>query len=228
VIPHIVVAAAVVLGSPHYVTDGQGFGAAHPSRIFNGGVPSGLVTQVHWTGWGKATARGRGLNPLYLPQGGYFDRRGRILLRAQKIGTCPDGTGPAYTQLWFRIPQWPGGPHGPWMKWSGSKTLCDHSQFSVASPPGYCGFVGRHDYAPGTVFDVMAYRMSCGRARRAAKVMRSSGCGSAGCTRAVAGLHCRLERQRRGVQAVAITTTHPAQRLACTRRAANFTGWLVR
>jgi hypothetical protein len=228
VIPHIVVAAAVVLGSPHYVPNGEGFGTEHPSRIFNGGVPSGLVTQIHWTGWGRPTAHGRGLNPIYRPQGGYFAHRARILLRATKVGTCPDGTGPAYTQLWFRDPQWPGGPHGPWMKWSGSRTLCDHSKFSVATPPGYCGFVGRHDYTPGTVFDVMAYRLGCKRARRAADAMRSAGCGPAGCRRVVAGLHCRLERLRRGERAVAIDTTHPAQRLACTRGPANFTGWLVR
>jgi hypothetical protein len=39
---------------------GQGFGQVKPSRIFNGGDPSGLVTGVVWSSWGgsRATATG--------------------------------------------------------------------------------------------------------------------------------------------------------------------------
>jgi hypothetical protein len=39
---------------------GQGFGQVKPSRIFNGGDPSGLVTGVVWSSWGGAQATGTG------------------------------------------------------------------------------------------------------------------------------------------------------------------------
>jgi hypothetical protein len=39
---------------------GEGFGQVKPSRIFNGGDPTGLVTGITWSSWGgaKATATG--------------------------------------------------------------------------------------------------------------------------------------------------------------------------
>ena len=43
------------------------------------------MDHIHWTGWGRPVAQGRGLNPIFAPQGGYFPREARILLRAQKI-----------------------------------------------------------------------------------------------------------------------------------------------
>jgi hypothetical protein len=39
---------------------GQGYGQVKPSRIFNGGDPSGLVTGVVWSSWGGAQATGTG------------------------------------------------------------------------------------------------------------------------------------------------------------------------
>src|SRR4051812_6549998 len=117
-------AATVLLGSPAYAMNGTGFGTEHPGVIFNGGVPSGRVSGIVWTGWGGPVAHGRGRNPIYRPQGGYFAAEARIRLRAEGIGTCPDGPGPAYTQLRIRVPNWPGGPLGPWVPWGGSKTIC--------------------------------------------------------------------------------------------------------
>ena len=40
--------------------NGAGFGAVKPSRIFNGGDPTGLVTKITWQSWGGATATGTG------------------------------------------------------------------------------------------------------------------------------------------------------------------------
>ena len=49
------------LGQPAGVfANGAGFGAVKPSRIFNGGDPTGLVTHIVWSSWGgpRATAAG--------------------------------------------------------------------------------------------------------------------------------------------------------------------------
>jgi hypothetical protein len=217
-------AATVLLGASAFAPAGDGFGTAHPHRIFNGGDPSGMVSAIHWTGWGGAVAHGRGLNPIFEPQGGYFPRRARILLRAQGLGTC--GAGPAYTRLYVRLPQWPGGPLGPWWRWGAAKTICRAGEIDASSPAGYCGRVGSRDYTPGTVFSIVAYRVSCGTARHAASVLRRAGCGAGGCRRDVGALRCRLERVRRAERTP--LGRHPAQRLACTHGAANVTGWLAR
>jgi hypothetical protein len=219
-------AATVLLGSPAYVPSGSGFGTAHPSAIFNGGVPSGMVSGITWTGWGGAVASGRGLNPIYRPQGGYFGRRARIALRAEQIGTCPDGTGPAYTQLRIRLPNWPGGPLGPWVKWGGSKSICSFDELETRRPAGICASVGSRTYTPGALFSITAYRVSCRTARRAAATLRHVRC-RRGCTRSVRGLHCRLERLHAGEYSANIDRRYPAQRVACTRHGGNFTGWLA-
>jgi hypothetical protein len=39
---------------------GVGFGQVRPSRIFNGGDPTGLVTHITWTSWGGPRATGTG------------------------------------------------------------------------------------------------------------------------------------------------------------------------
>jgi hypothetical protein len=213
-----------VLGSSAFAPQGDGFGTAHPRRIFNGGDPSGTVTSIHWTGWARAVAHGRGLNPIFKPQGGYFAQRARIRLRAQRLGRC--GAGPAYTRLYVRLPQWPGGPLGPWWRWAAAKTLCTAGEIDASSPPGYCGRVGSRDDTPGTVFSLVAYRLSCRTARRAAGVLRRAGCGAGGCRRHVGSLRCRLERVRSGEGTS--FGRHPAQRVACTRGSANVTGWLAR
>jgi hypothetical protein len=39
---------------------GQGFGQAQPAKIFNGGDPTGLVTNITWQSWGGRKAIGSG------------------------------------------------------------------------------------------------------------------------------------------------------------------------
>jgi hypothetical protein len=39
---------------------GQGFGQVEPSKIFNGGDPTGLVTHITWQSWGSRRAIGSG------------------------------------------------------------------------------------------------------------------------------------------------------------------------
>ena len=38
----------------------QGYGHVKPSKIFNGGDPTGLVENIHWKSWGGAQAIGTG------------------------------------------------------------------------------------------------------------------------------------------------------------------------
>jgi hypothetical protein len=46
---------------------GQGFGQVEPSTIFNGGDPTGLVTNVVWTSWGGAQATAAGTAEYVAP-----------------------------------------------------------------------------------------------------------------------------------------------------------------
>jgi hypothetical protein len=114
-----------VLGSPaHLAPAAHGWGKAHPRHLFNGGDPSGEVSKLSWRHWGGATTTGRGVTWLLRPEGGYYARPGRIVLRAEALGSCPDGTA-AYTRLEFRIAHRPGGPVGDrWHAWGGDGDIC--------------------------------------------------------------------------------------------------------
>jgi hypothetical protein len=113
-----------VLGSKSFAASfGAGFGRPEPEVIFNGGDPSGEVTDIHWTSWGGLIAIGYGRNPIFKPGGGYYRKPARIELRATKLGTC--GTRAAYTRLEARFPKHPGGKLGKWMLWAGAKSICE-------------------------------------------------------------------------------------------------------
>jgi hypothetical protein len=117
--------AEPVLGSPnHLAPAAKGYGKAHPRHIFNGGDPSGEVAKLVWRHWGAATAKGRGVTWLLRPEGGFYARPGRIVLRAEALGTCPDGTA-AYTRMDYRVAHRPGGPVGKhWHPWAGDGDIC--------------------------------------------------------------------------------------------------------
>lgn len=119
-----VTASSYVLGSAAFAPNGKGFGTSRPRTIFNGGVPSGLVTSIHWRHWGSKYATGTGKNAIYRPEGGYYARKATIQLRASRRGRCPDSDVPAYKHLDARVPSRPGGKLGRWFQWSGAKTIC--------------------------------------------------------------------------------------------------------
>ena len=107
-----------VLGSPSFLAPhGEGWGTARPHEIFNGGDPAGDASRIHWRHWGEDEAVGRGLIPIFRPGGGYYARPGSIVLYAEALGSCPDGTN-AYTRLYFRVAHRPGQAPGrhrhPW------------------------------------------------------------------------------------------------------------------
>ncbi|MCL2768750.1 MAG: hypothetical protein FWD42_01395 [Solirubrobacterales bacterium] len=120
-------AGEIVLGARQFAGRfGEGWGTARPTRIFNGGDPSGLVTHIHWISWGGAAATGYGLTSLFRPHGGYYRRPARIELRAHALGACTPHGPHAYTRLSFRVPTRPGGPLGRrWIPWaSAGGSIC--------------------------------------------------------------------------------------------------------
>lgn len=107
----------------HYAPYGKGWGRVSPRVVFNGGAPSGLAKQVQWRRWGAARPVGTGKIALYRPEGGYYERPGRIKLRAQRLGEC--GRTPAYTRLVFKVAERPGEPvSGRWRPWAGGGSIC--------------------------------------------------------------------------------------------------------
>jgi hypothetical protein len=114
----------IVLGKKNLLSDGTGWGSAHPSVIFNGGDPSGRAWNLQWIDWGTAVARARGLTSIFAPHGGYEAKPGVIELRASVIGRCSPTGPPAYTRLEARESASPGGPLGRWFVWGGWRTIC--------------------------------------------------------------------------------------------------------
>lgn len=113
-----------VLGSKQFSEPyGAGFGHPEPEVIFNGGDPSGEVSEIHWRSWGGQIAIGYGRNPIFRPSGGYYRKLGRVELRANELGKCAGK--PAYTRLEIRAPKRPGAKLGQWVLWSGAKTICE-------------------------------------------------------------------------------------------------------
>ncbi len=114
----------IVLGKKHLVTDGFGWGTAHPRAIFNGGDPSGHAWHLTWRNWGTATAYARGLVTLPRPRGNFYPKPARIELRASRVSRCTKHGPRAYTRLSARVPAKPGGRLGKWFSWGGWKSVC--------------------------------------------------------------------------------------------------------
>jgi len=94
-------AAIPTLGQPAGVfAHGQGFGQVKPAKIFNGGDPTGLVTQVVWRSWGGAQAMATGISDYVGPHqtvaGG---REEPVTVVAFNLGIC-DG------KLMYRAVEW--------------------------------------------------------------------------------------------------------------------------
>jgi hypothetical protein len=122
-VPVVGAAPAPTLGAKAFAAPyGEGWGTVRPAAIFNGGDPSGSVTDIHWRSWGGPTAIGWGRNPIFKPGGGYFAHPVAAELKASALGHC--GARRAYTRLQIRVPKRPGGPLGPWQLWSGAASIC--------------------------------------------------------------------------------------------------------
>jgi hypothetical protein len=116
---------SAVLGSTAYWPTGhtRGFGSPHPSELNTNGDPSGIVLGITWQDWGASSATGVGRTYLPKPGGGFYPGTVPIELQATKLGRCGSQLG--YSQLYFRVPDRPGGPiTGPWQLWAEATDLC--------------------------------------------------------------------------------------------------------
>src|SRR5271169_1536490 len=96
---------AVVLGSFAYAGSiGVGWGTEHPSEIFNGGDPSGLVSRIHWKSWGGSTADGQGSTSIFKSGGGYYNTQVPAQLHTYDLGRCTAHGRLAYRRLSVREP----------------------------------------------------------------------------------------------------------------------------
>jgi hypothetical protein len=50
-----------------WAPDQDGYGTVRPSHIFNGGDPTGDVTDLHWKSWGARRAVGHGVSDYVAP-----------------------------------------------------------------------------------------------------------------------------------------------------------------
>jgi hypothetical protein len=85
---------------------GEGFGQVKPSRIFNGGDPTGLVTGVVWSAWGGAQAMATGTSDYVGPnQAVLSGTEETATVVAFDLGTC-DG------KLMYQAVEWYFPQHG--------------------------------------------------------------------------------------------------------------------
>lgn len=116
--------STIVLGSKSYRSPaGHGWGTVKPSKIDNGGDPSGIVYGIHWQHWGQKTATARGTTYIPRPTGNYYPPV-QAQLRATDLGRCSAHGPMAYRRLSIRVPSKPGGPRKAWVPWSGSGNIC--------------------------------------------------------------------------------------------------------
>jgi hypothetical protein len=100
-------AAAPALGRLAGVfSSGAGFGQVKPSRIFNGGDPTGLLTRITWQSWGGATATGTGTGEYVgSSQSVATGTQEQATVVAFSLGTCGG-------RLMYRAVEWYFPQHG--------------------------------------------------------------------------------------------------------------------
>lgn len=114
---------------------------------------------------GRAVARGKGRVATYRPEGGYYDEKVPIRIRASRIRSCEGSDEPAYTRMIVSHRVRPGGRWSDWFPWT--LDLC-----SRETEPRECGNVG---FAPNTdygAFGITAFDTRCRSAKRVARASR--------------------------------------------------------
>lgn len=126
-------AATVVIGKKNLYQGGAGWGSSKPKRLYNGGVPNGLIEKIKWRRWGKSSARGNGITYAYKPEGGYYAKPVKIKLEATRLGRCKGGKRRAYTRLIVQPQVKPGGRYDDPAPWS--LDLCNQEAQTAPCPP---------------------------------------------------------------------------------------------
>jgi hypothetical protein len=110
------------LGSGSYPGAGfperfPGFGTIAPKLISANGDPNSIVSGIHWTGWGRAEARGFGSSYESAPQGGYLPGLFPVQLRASDLGSCRRNGPVVYRHLLRRDRVNAGAAWSTWTAW---------------------------------------------------------------------------------------------------------------
>jgi len=114
--------AGPTLGRPAGVfAHGAGFGEVRPARIFNGGDPTGLVTQIVWTSWGGPRAVGTGTSDYVRPsQSVATGSQQRAIVVAFSLGSC-------HGKRMYRAVEWYFPQHGQSFSASHYQDICHGS-----------------------------------------------------------------------------------------------------
>ncbi len=107
------------LGRPAGVfAHGAGFGQIRPSRIFNGGDPTGLVTHITWKSWGGPRAVGTGTSDYVGPaQSVAAGTEQTATVVAFNLGTC-------HGKRMYRAVEWYFPQHGQTFSPSRYENVC--------------------------------------------------------------------------------------------------------
>jgi hypothetical protein len=136
----------------------SGYGHVHPSTIFNGGDPTGLVVHVHWSGWGDSEAIGEGDAEYVWPGTSVADNGissgARVV--AFHLGTCRGHA--SYNAIEWYFPKY-------------GQSFNPHQYINICSG-SYVGAVPKEIACPtvrfangsGTATEVQAFTMSCAQA----------------------------------------------------------------
>jgi hypothetical protein len=94
-------AASVLVAAPAANADGQptlgvvwapyqdGYGTARPSRVPNGGDPTGIIASITWSSWGGAQATGTGVGFWHAPNATVADgTNAPATIVAWDLGPC--------------------------------------------------------------------------------------------------------------------------------------------
>ncbi len=95
-------ASLPALGLPNLFPYSEGFGSVKPARVFNGGDPTGLFTDITWDSWGGPIAHGHGTANYEPPNASVAESYAQPAdFAAYDLTTC--GGKPTYRHLavWF-------------------------------------------------------------------------------------------------------------------------------
>lgn len=119
--------ATPILAGP-WAPNQRGYGHVRPSTVFNGGDPTGLVSDIHWATWGGSKAIGMGTSDYVGPtQSVASGTEESVRIVAFHLGTCHGRR--AYDAVEWYFPQ-----HGNRLNTSTYIDPCTGTYFQGGKP----------------------------------------------------------------------------------------------
>jgi hypothetical protein len=137
----------------------DGYGEAHPRKIFGGGDPTGLVQGVHWKHWGSGRATGWGTGLFVWPGRTVAEGvRARARVVAFRLGSCEGHA--AYNALEWFFPAY----HQRFHPSLGGQICTEHHHHQFPFHSRHCGGVQITRLTRAT--ELTSENMTCRSARR--------------------------------------------------------------